>query len=66
MQSLKAKKLLIYCCIPATRGHEVRLILLSTLVIHSLTLCGHLLVKVYLEWKLSWPKSLMKSCCIAA
>jgi hypothetical protein len=40
--------------------------LLSTLVIHSLTLCGHLLVKVYLDWKLSWPKFLMKSCYIAA
>src|SRR5262249_54462424 len=35
-------------------------------VIHFLTLCRHSSVKVYLEWRLSWPTSLMKSCCIAA
>ena len=44
-----------------------------SLVIHFLTLCGHPLVKVYLdlvkvylEWRLSWPTCFMNCCCIAA
>jgi hypothetical protein len=53
MQSLKAKKLLICCCISATRG---------------LTLCGHLLVKVYLvEGVMAQVlNEVLLYCCLAA
>src|SRR5262244_2289531 len=48
------------------RSYTLSVKLKAHTVIHFLTLCRHGSVKVYLEWRLSWPTSLMKSCCIAA
>src|SRR5262245_31113956 len=59
----KLNRVSICCCSRATRRREVKKLVL---VINFLTLCGHLLVNVYLSWRVSWPTSFMKSCCIAA